>query len=66
MCNIILSKLLSFLCRMTTKLVNDNTEAFYRISHLYYRLGEEEDSLRWAQCMHTILCASMEYMHSLH
>jgi DnaJ family protein C protein 3 len=32
---------------MTTKLVNDNTEAFYRISQLYYQLGEEEDSLRY-------------------
>ena len=26
--------------------MNDNTEAFYRMSKLYYELGEEEDSLR--------------------
>ena len=32
--------------RVTSKLVNDNTEAFYRMSKLYYELGEEEDSLR--------------------
>lgn len=32
---------------MTTKLINDNTEAFYRISNLYYSMGEEEDSLRY-------------------
>ena len=38
---------------MTTKLVNDNTEAFYRISQLYYQLGEEEDSLRY---MCRIMC----------
>lgn len=32
--------------KMTTKLVADNTEAFYRASQLYYMLGEEEDSLK--------------------
>ena len=42
---LLLATLLTF--RMTTKLINDNTEAFYRISQLYYRLGEEEDSLRY-------------------
>ena len=29
--------------RVTSKLVNDNTEAFYRMSKLYYELGEEEE-----------------------
>ena len=32
--------------RVTSKLVNDNTEAFLRMSLLYYFLGEESDSLR--------------------
>jgi len=32
--------------RVTSKLVNDNTEAFYRMSRLYFELGEEEDALR--------------------
>ena len=26
--------------------MNDNTEAFYKMSRLYFELGEEEDSLR--------------------
>jgi len=32
--------------KSTTKLVGDNTGAFYRISDLHYQLGEAEDSLR--------------------
>jgi DnaJ family protein C protein 3 len=32
--------------KMTSRLVNDNTEAFYRMSLLYYRMGEAEDSLK--------------------
>lgn len=32
--------------KMTSRLVNDNTEAFMRMSLLYYFLGEESDSLR--------------------
>lgn len=32
--------------KMRTKLINDNTEDFYKISLLYYKLGEEEDSLK--------------------
>ncbi|XP_019861759.1 PREDICTED: dnaJ homolog subfamily C member 3-like, partial [Amphimedon queenslandica] len=31
---------------MLTKLIPDNTEGYYKISSLYYQLGEEEDSLR--------------------
>lgn len=31
---------------MLTKLLPDNTEGYYRISTLYYQLGEEEDGLR--------------------
>ncbi|XP_066930725.1 dnaJ homolog subfamily C member 3-like [Clytia hemisphaerica] len=30
----------------TTKLVNDNTEAYLKVSHLYYALGESEESLK--------------------
>ena len=32
---------------MTSRLVHDNTEAFYRMSMLYYRMGEAEDSLKY-------------------
>ncbi|XP_064394155.1 dnaJ homolog subfamily C member 3-like [Halichondria panicea] len=32
--------------KMLTKLVHDNTDTFYRISMLYFVMGEEEDSLR--------------------
>jgi DnaJ family protein C protein 3 len=32
--------------KMTSRLVHDNTDAFYRMSVLYYRMGEAEDSLR--------------------
>ena len=32
--------------KATTKLVGDNTAAFYRISDLHYQLGEADDSLR--------------------
>ncbi|XP_003390240.1 PREDICTED: dnaJ homolog subfamily C member 3-like [Amphimedon queenslandica] len=32
--------------KMLTKLIPDNTEGYYKISSLYYQLGEEEDSLR--------------------
>ena len=32
---------------MTSRLVNDNTEAFYRMSMLYYHMGEAEGSLRY-------------------
>ena len=43
---------------MTTKLINDNTEAFYRISQLYYSLGEEEDSLRYVLCVRfAVVCS---------
>lgn len=35
------------LLRMLTKLVHDNTDTFYRISMLYYEMGEEEGSLRY-------------------
>lgn len=31
---------------MTTKLLADNTKAFLKASRLYYKLGEEEDSLK--------------------
>ena len=47
---------------MTTKLVNDNTEAFYRISQLYYQLGEEEDSLRYIR-MHFCITLHIQRMY---
>lgn len=39
--------------RMLTKLIHDNTEAFYRISMLYYEMGEEDDSLRYSVCSYS-------------
>ncbi len=36
---------------MTTKLINDNTEAFYKISVLYFSHGDEEDSLKYVICI---------------
>ena len=34
--------------RMMSRLVHDNTDAFYRMSLLYYHMGEAEDSLRYS------------------
>ena len=48
-CAVIMPYMYTFSRRVTSKLVNDNTEAFYRMSKLYYELGEEEDSLRLDQ-----------------
>lgn len=42
-----------FFARMTTKLVADNTKAFLRASKLYYKLGEQEDSLKYVLETHT-------------
>lgn len=47
---------------MRTKLISDNTEDFYRISMMYYMLGEEEDSLKCV-CVLTIIRSIMEYCH---
>jgi len=35
--------------RSATKLLPDNTEGFYKISSLQYRLGHLSDSLKWVQ-----------------
>ena len=32
---------------MMSRLVHDNTDAFHRMSLLYYHMGEAEDSLRY-------------------
>ena len=32
---------------MLSRLVHDNTPAFYRMSRLYYQMGDPEDSLRY-------------------
>lgn len=32
--------------KATTKLVGDNTDAFYRISDIHYSMGESDDALR--------------------
>ena len=48
-----------FSYRVTSKLVNDNTEAFYRMSKLYYELGEEEDSLRLDQICDPLRCVHL-------
>ena len=31
--------------RATTKLRNDNTAGFYKLSNIYYQMGEAEDAL---------------------
>ena len=35
--------------KATTKLVGDNTNAFYRISTIHYKIGEADDSLRYVE-----------------
>ena len=35
--------------RPTAKLIPDNQQAYLRMSLLHYRMGEEEDSLKWVQ-----------------
>ena len=49
---------------MTSRLVNDNTEAFYRMSMLYYHMGEAEGSLRYIY-NHNIRILEIEYVYSL-
>ena len=49
--------------RMTTKLINDNTEAFYRISQLYFSLGEEEDSLRYVYGIFLVVYSLYSCLH---
>ena len=39
--------------KAASKLKNDNTEAFYKISTLYYELGDHELSLRSVLVMYT-------------
>lgn len=39
--------------KAASKLKNDNTEAFYKISTLYYQLGDHELSLRSVLLAHT-------------
>ena len=39
--------------KAASKLKNDNTEAFYKISTLYYQLGDHELSLRSALVTYT-------------
>ena len=36
--------------RMLSRLIYDNTDAFYRMSMLYYHMGEAEDALRYMYC----------------
>ncbi len=45
--------------RMLTRLVHDNTDTFYRISMLYYVMGEEEDSLRYGLNYQSIVVLSV-------
>ena len=33
--------------RSTTKLLSDNTEGFFKLSSLYYRLGQVDEALKW-------------------
>lgn len=33
--------------RPTTKLINDNTEGYLKMSQLHYEMGELEDALRY-------------------
>lgn len=33
--------------KATSKLKNDNTQAFYKLSTIYYTLGDHEMSLKW-------------------
>ena len=51
--------------RVTSKLVNDNTEAFYRMSRLYFELGEEEDALRLAVTTSELLAAVATFNYLL-
>ena len=32
--------------RPTTKLRNDNTDGYYKLSNLYYKMGEADESLK--------------------
>ena len=44
--------------RMLSRLIYDNTDAFYRMSMLYYHMGEAEDALRYMYCnIHDCKCA---------
>lgn len=37
--------------KATSKLKNDNTQAFYKLSTIYYALGDHEMSLKWDTCL---------------
>lgn len=45
--------------------MNDNTEAFYRMSRLYFELGEEEDALRLAVTTSELLAAVATFNYLL-